>query len=94
MRYLQIINWLLLAAASVMALTLSVVCLLYWLYREEPVMQASFPQLLEQTGIFLGLALLTGAAALSLYHRKTGFWLLQILMFGAVGATVNYYLPG
>lgn len=94
MRYLQALNWLLLAAAAVMALTLSVVCLLFWIYREEPVMQASFPELLRQTGIFLGLTLVNGAAALSLYYRKPGFWLLQIAMLLALAATVNFYLPG
>lgn len=93
MRYLQVLNWILLAAAAVMALTLSVVCLLFWIYREEPAMQASFPELLNQTAIFAGLTLVNAAAALSLYYRKTGFWLLQISMLIAVAATVNYYLP-
>ena len=93
MRYLQVINWLLLAASSVLATTLGVVCLLFWIYRDEPIMQASFPELLTQTGIFLGLSLVSAAAALTLHHRKTGYWFLQIALFISTAAMVNYYVP-
>ncbi|MDX1497337.1 MAG: hypothetical protein R3352_07270 [Salinisphaeraceae bacterium] len=93
MRFLQVINWILLAASAVMALTLSVVCLMFWIYRHEPVMQASFPELVTQTAMFLGLTLVTAASALTLHHRKTGYWILQLGMFLAVGSTVNYYIP-
>lgn len=93
MRYLQAVNWLLLAASAVMAITLAVVCLLFWIYRDEPIMQASFPELLKQTGLFFALSLVMAASALSLHYRKKGFWLMQIVMLLAVGSTVKYYLP-
>lgn len=93
MRYLQAINWILLAACSVLATTLGVVCLLFWIYRAEPIMQHSFPELLEQTGIFVGMTLLTAAAAFSLQRRVTAYWVLQIAMFAGLAGTVNYYLP-
>lgn len=94
MRYLQILNWVLMAAATVLATVLSVVCLLFWIYRHEPIMQASFPSLLEQTLMFLGLSVVNAAAALTLHYRKPGFWLFQFLMGLAVAATLRYYLPG
>ena len=94
MRYLQGLNWVLMAASFVMMLTLGVVCLLFWIYREEPIMQASFPELLKQTGIFTWMTIISSAAALSLYKRITGYWLLQIALAISVAATVNFYLPG
>lgn len=94
MKVLQVINWLLTAAAATMAVTLGVVCLLFFIYREEPIMQASFPELLTQTSMFWGLFIVTGSAALTLHKRITGYWLFQGLMAAAVSGVVYYYLPG
>lgn len=94
MFYLQVLNWLLLAASGVLALTLSVVCLLFWVYRHEPIMQASFPEVLVHTGIFLGMSLASTLSSLTLYYRKWGYPAWQILLFLCLAATINFYLPG
>ncbi len=93
MFYLQLFNWLILAAASVLSMTLAVVCLLFWIYRTEPIMQASFPELLNQTGIFTGLALVAAVSALTLYYRKSGYWIMQLALAGCVFLTISYYIP-
>ncbi|GEM_PF-2753509 len=93
MRYLLGFNWLMLAASTTMALVLSVVLLMYWVYRDEPVIQASFDSLRLQTSMFVGMCLLSALAAQSLRRRWPGFWLWQLLLIAALGGIVNFYLP-
>ena len=93
MRYLQALNWLLLAASTTMGLVLSVVLLIFWVYRDEPIIQLSFDSLLTQCGMFVGLALLAALSAQALRKRWPGFWFGQLLLFLAVTGTVQYYLP-
>lgn len=93
MRYLIGLNWVLLAASTTMATVLSVVLLMYWVYRDEPIIQASFDSLLTQTAMFTGLALLAAAATQSLRKRWPAYWGLQICLLLAITATVSFYLP-
>lgn len=93
MRYLLGFNWLMLAASATMALVLSVVLLIYWVYRDEPIIQASFDSLLTQTGMFAGMTLLCAGAAESLRRRWPAFWIWQGMMFAALYAVVLFYLP-
>lgn len=93
MRYLIGINWFILAASSVLALVLSVVLLIYWVYRDEPVIQASFDSLQTQTGMFAGMSLLAAFATHSLRRRWTGFWFMQVLLLAALCGIVSFYLP-
>ncbi len=93
MRYLMGFNYLILAASTTMALVLSVVLLIYWVYRDEPIIQASFESLSVQTGIFISLALFSGLATQALRKRFTAYWLLQAGLLMALIAVVNFYLP-
>lgn len=92
LRYLQILNWILLAASGVIALVLAVVCLLFWIYRDEPQIAASFERLQHDTVLFAGLTALAAAAALTL--RKTGRWrwFWQCALLAGLGGAVWYYL--
>lgn len=93
MRFLQILNWVLLAATGVITLVLAVVCLLFWVYQGEPLIQASFEHLQRDTVIFTGLTALAAAAALSLRRVGISRWLLQGALWVGIAATVWYYLP-
>lgn len=93
MRYLLGLNWLLLAASSTLALVLSVVLLIYWVYRDEPIIQASFDSLLQQTGMFVGYMLVCTLATWALRKRWPAFWALQILLFVGLAGIVEFYLP-
>lgn len=94
MRYLLGINYVLLAAACTMSLVLSVVLLIYWIYRAEPIIQASFDSLLFQTLMFLGYAVLAALATQALRRRWPAYWLGQLLLLAGLAGIVNYYLPG
>lgn len=93
MRYLQGLNWVLLAAACTMTTVLSVVLLIYWVYRDEPIIQASFDSLITQCSMFFGFALITALGAQSLRKRWNGYWLIQIGQYASLALIVNYYLP-
>lgn len=93
MRYLLGLNYVLLAAASTMALVLSVVLLIYWVYRNEPIIQASFSSLQVQSGMFLGYALLAALATQALRKRWPAYWLAELMLFAGLAGIVNYYLP-
>lgn len=93
MRALQILNWVLLAAAGVITLVLAVVCLLFWVYQSEPLIQASFEHLQRDTVIFAGLTALATAAALSLRRPGGVRWLLQGALWAGLAGAVWYYLP-
>ncbi len=93
MRYLLGLNFLLLAASTTMALVLSVVLLIYWVYRDEDIIQASFSSLLTHTGIFAAMVVVTGLATQSLRQRWSGFWALQLVLLVAMTLVVMFYLP-
>ncbi len=93
MRYLLGLNFVLLAASTTMALVLSVVLLIYWVYRDEAIIQASFSSLLTHTGIFTGMVLVTGLATQSLRKRWSGYWGLQLILLAALTLVIVYYLP-
>ena len=93
MRYLMGFNYLLLAASGTMALVLSVVLLIYWVYRDEVIIQASFDSLITHTTLFTGMTLLTALATQSLRKGWPGFQVLQACLLLALAAVVRFYLP-
>lgn len=92
MRYLLILNLVLLAASGVIALVLGVVCFLFWVYRDEPQVAASFERLQQDTVLFAGLTALAAAAALSLRKGSAWRWFWQAGLWGGVAGISWYYL--
>ena len=85
MKYLQILNAVLLAFGAAMGIILAVVCILYGAHvGSEPQLRSDMPGLFVLTGLFLGLGLAGGAAFLG--HRRHWFarWLVQALPLAPV----------
>lgn len=94
MKYLQILNAVLLAFGSAMGIILAVVCILYGAHvGSEPQLRSDMPGLFVLTGLFLGLGLAGGAAFLG--HRRGWFarWLVQVLPLAPV-AGLGIFLIG
>lgn len=94
MRYLQGLNWLLLAVGALMSLILSVVLLIYFLYvGEAPRLRATLPLLIETTLIFMGLAAVAAAAALGMRSHVAWRWPAQIALLAVVLSISWRYWP-
>jgi hypothetical protein len=76
MRYLQILNAVMLALGGALAVCMGVVCLLYGIYLDsEPQLRAEMPRLYAVTVAFAGMGL-AGLAAFEAQRRR---WLLRWL---------------
>lgn len=93
MKFLTVLNAVLLAAAGVIALVLGVVCILFAFNLGEDIAVASLPGVLRHTAIFLALALVSATAFLSLLKRHPIWPLPQALMWIGIGLTAWHYVP-
>lgn len=100
MRQLFILNCALLALASVMALVLGVVCLIYAVYLGEmPKLRAEFPFLIVSALLFMGVASAMAVATWTLRRALLSgqFGLLtgigQAIGLGSIVGIVLFYLP-
>jgi H+/Cl- antiporter ClcA len=92
-RYLQILNAVLLALGSVMGLILAVVCLLYGVHvAGEPRLADELPRLFVLTGLFAGVAGAGGLALLA--HRREWMlrWPLQALPLAPLAGILMFVL--
>lgn len=85
LRYLQGLNWALLAVAATFTAVLPVVCLLIYVHLDEaPRYQASFDYVLKITTVFV---MLLAAAAVAVWtHQRQHFlrWPAELVLLGAV----------
>jgi hypothetical protein len=95
LRYLQGLNWALLALGATFTIVLSVVSLLLYLNLDTaPRYQPQFEAALESTLLFSGV-MLAAAGAVWLHRRDHILrWPAELLLALAVAATVSYFLPG
>lgn len=94
MKYLQALNWILLALGLTMFVNLAVVCLLYLVYLDQaPRYTSEFRTALVTTSLFLAIALSSAAAAFGHRGQRAWRWPAEVLVVASVGAVVWYYLP-
>lgn len=94
LRYLQGLNWALLALGVTFTLVLSVVCLLIYLNLDvAPEYRPQFESTRTSTLLFAGV-MLAGAAAVWAQSRRHALrWPAELLLAAAVTNTVLYFLP-
>jgi type III secretory pathway component EscV len=93
-KYLQAINWIMLALGVSMTVSLAVVCLMYGIYMDQsPRLPAEFSSVLTTTLLCLAVSLSAAAAALG--HRRHGIWRwpAEAMLVFSVVAVVWFYLP-
>lgn len=78
MKYLLILDAVLLAACATMALVLGVVSLIYGFYTEVRYVAAQLPLLLAATGVFAATALACLVALHGVHRRKRWWWAGQL----------------
>ncbi len=94
LRYLQGINWTLLAIGATFTLVLSVVCLLLYLNLDtSPHYRPQFDGMVGSTLLFAGVMLSAGAAVWAQRRRHVLRWPAELLLGAACAATVFYFLP-
>lgn len=91
MKYLQLLNWVLLVAGVMMTLVLGVVTLIMAIYREEAAqVGGSFSGVAVTAGVF---ALFAFTAALTVWSMRRGFawrWLAQGGLFAVLFLLVQF----
>lgn len=95
LRYLQGLNWVLLAIGATFTIVLSVVSLMLFVnLSAAPRYRPEFEQTLASTGIFVFV--MVAAAAAVWTHRKQHLlrWPAELLLAVAVVAVFRYFLPG
>lgn len=94
LRYLQGVNWALLAVAATFTAVLPVVCLLIYVHLDEaPRYQASFDYVFKITMLFLMLLVVAAAAVWT--HRRQHFlrWPAEVLLLAAVVYVLLFVSP-
>lgn len=80
MKYLQILNAVMLALGASLAVCMGVVCFLYGVHLDtEPQLRAAMPRLYELTAVFAAMALASLAAFEAQRRRWLLRWLAQLL---------------
>jgi hypothetical protein len=94
MRYLQGLNWTLLAVGASFTVVLSVVSLLFYLHvADAPQYQPQFEAAKLNTAYFAAVMLSAAAAAWTLRRRHILHWPAEILLLATCVATVMHFLP-
>jgi hypothetical protein len=94
LRYLQGLNWTLLAVGATFTVVLSVVCLLLYLNLDAaPRYRPQFEGMVASTLLFAGVMLSAGAAVWAQCRRHGLRWPAELLLAAAATATVLYFLP-
>jgi hypothetical protein len=95
LRYLQGLNWALLAIGATFTIVLSVVSLLLFLnLPAAPRYRPEFEQTLASTGIFAFVMAAAAAAVWSHRKQSTLRWPAELLLVIAVFTVFRYFLPG
>lgn len=94
LRYLQILNWFLLAVGAALAIPLGVVCLLFYLNIDtSPQYRAEFQGAMVSTLLFFAVGLSAAAAGLGQKGGRAWRWPAEVMLAASVIVTVWYFLP-
>lgn len=94
LRYLQGLNWTLLALGATFTIVLSVVCLLLFIYLDTaPEYRPQFESMRTNTLLFASVMACAAVAVWSQRRHHRLRWPAEIMLMAAVFVTVQHFLP-